>query len=127
MPVVNINNYERAHPPPHGLLDDIDPDLNMLNEIFPSLDQATQSKYFSLDSYNSTFASSSSLTFMHCNVGSYEANGETFLSLIAALNNQTELIIMTETWFSNVSKEFVNVDGYNLYHTVRQPLGRGEV
>ena len=44
---------------------DIDPDSNLINNVFTNYNSATQSAYFTLDQYNSEFSEKSNLFSIH--------------------------------------------------------------
>ena len=52
------------------------------------------------------------------NIHCVNANFDTVVALLDAFHNFPD-IVLTETWLSEESDEFCNLDGYNVYHTVR--------
>ena len=110
--------------PPHPILHSIDPDENFFNEVTGGLQISNESKYFTIEQYNSAFINSSIyIDFMSVNVRSWNKNGDKFISLFKSLNNLPHVIVLTETWLTMHERDTCLLDGYTEYHTVRH-LGR---
>jgi exonuclease III len=110
------------------MLHDIDPDNNFLNNIFPSFDSEMQSNYYTIDQYNSNYNNyPPSITLFHCNVCSYNANGENFISTLNSLIKMPEIIAISETWLSDTTKDLTTLPGYFSFHTVREGSRGGGV
>lgn len=102
----------------------IDPDDNFYNCVFDSLDQSRQSEYYTVDRFNLLTDDSSALTLLNFNIRSFNANGDSFLSMLGTLKDDPDIIVLTETWLDDKSKSFCNLLGYHSFHTVRG-TGRG--
>jgi hypothetical protein len=110
---------------PHAMLNDVDPDENFLNSILPSFGPDQQSQYYSVSRYNSYFHKlPHSLSIFNCNIRSYNANIDSFTSMLSALCKQPEIFILTETWLSESNANLASFIGYKSFHTVRS-TGRG--
>ena len=105
---------------------DLDADENYLNNIYSSLNNSEHSQYYTVDRYNDTFASQSSLLrIFHANVRSYRANGEIFDSLLGSLTHSPQIFSLTETRFDINSMHLCQYEGYDGFHTVRSDENRG--
>jgi hypothetical protein len=118
---LNINRL------PLNVLDNIDPDENLLNEIFKTIDSPDQSEYFSIDRYNSTFnlGTEDNLNIFHCNVCSINANGEYFFSVMNSLYKKPDIFCITETWLNETTVDTTSFLNFNSFHTPRPGTGRG--
>jgi exonuclease III len=108
----------------HGELQMIDPDDNFFNSIFNSLDQPLQSQYYSVERFNSCFKPDDTFCIMNFNVRSFNANGDSFLSMLDTLVEPPDIIVITETWFDDRKGNTCDIAGYNAHHTMREG-GRG--
>ena len=111
------------------LFREIDPDQNYFNTFFGSLEQPRQSNYFSVSQYNQSFSinTSDTLTIVNANVRSFNANGEAMATVLKSLTSVPDVIILTETWLSELSKPYAELEGYNSYHQVREERRSGGV
>ena len=114
------NNFERSSTvPPHSILNDIDPDENFFNEVHGGLQMPKESKYYSIQRYNSTFSTSArSLDILSCNVRSYDKNSDSFRAVLESLYKQPEIIVLTETWRKADDHTTYMWEGYCEHHTV---------
>ena len=116
-------DIDREHPS-HPILHPIDPDENFLNEVMGGLHTSNESRYYTINHYNSTFTNASIyIDFMSINVRSWNKNGDKFISMLKSLNNLPHIIVLTETWLTVHERDTCLLDGYTEYHTVRH-LGR---
>ena len=102
----------------------LDPDDNFYNYIFNSLNQSQQSDYNTLDRLNLLTDDSSALTVLNFNIRSFNANGNSPLSMLRTMRDDPDVMVLTETWLDKDSKSFCSIPGYYLTHTVRD-TGRG--
>ena len=114
--------------PPHPILHSIDPDENFFNEVTGGLQIPNESKYFTIDQYNSAFINSSMyIDFISVNVRSWHKHGDKFISLFKSLNNLPHIIVLTETWLTVHERDTCLQVGYSEYHTVRHLRRSGGV
>jgi hypothetical protein len=86
-------------------VDDIDDYLNRNCEVYD------------IDSFNAEFTGTSDLFIVNFNVRSYNANVDEFIGYINNLCRIPDIIVLTETWFSNSYTDCL--DGFNCHHCVR--------
>ena len=107
----------------NDLLQFVDPDSNFLVHNFRQLiDNQNSSPYYTIEQFNNLFDNCNSSFFLNLNIRSFQANKESFYSLLSSLKIVPKVIIMTETWLSEESLSLCTLDGYIGYHTVR--IGR---
>ena len=110
---------------PQSALHAIDPDDQFFNEVYGGLKVENESKYYSVENYNSAFDNS----FVHFdvmtfNIRSYNKNVDSFMSVLECLYKSPEILVLTETWLTIDDQSTCSVEGYNEFHTVRH-AGRG--
>ena len=68
-------------------LDNLDPDSNYFDDLFPSLNNsAQQSKYYTISDFNHNFQlNSNSLTILSYNIRSYMQNSDVFLAILGKI------------------------------------------
>ena len=111
--------------PSHPTLQALDPDENFFNEVLGNLGTEYESKYYTINSYNSSFSSTSSnIDFMAYSVRSYKRNKDSFIAMLNSLYKHPEVVVLTETWLTPDAVDFQLLDGYIEHHTIRQG-GRG--
>ena len=99
-------------------LENIDPDDNIINDYFESLDSDYQSRYFSVDTFSAEFGSNSQcLSICNYNIRSFSSNSESFLDLLLSLKFQFSIIVLTETRFRPDNMR--EIEGYIGCHSVR--------
>ena len=106
-------------------LSHIDPDENYFSSDGPSIDGSV--KYYSSGEYNDMIQNFNSdyVSVITYNIRSFSANEETLFTLLDSLVSYPQIIVLTETWFSEDNKFEIN--GYNGYHTVRSDRRSGGV
>ena len=105
----------------------VDPDLNLYDHNFSPLDSAQNSMYYTIEQFNNFFKNNASNFFMNLNIRSFNANGELFESVLSSLTVSPKVIILTETWLTELTLENCKIDGYTGYHTIRQGRRSGGV
>ena len=108
----------------HDVLGPFDPDDNFFNGIFNSPNQSRQSEYCTIEQFGVTCNTPSSITVLHLNIRSFNANGDKLASVLDALLKPPEVIVLTETWITDVNVGCSDIDGYEAYHITRAG-GRG--
>lgn len=107
------------------LLNDLDPDVNVFNDYFESLQSDEQSNYFTVDSLNNFLLEyKSKISVINFNIRSVNRNLDNFLALLCSININFHIMTLTETWLSSAGCSF-SVDGYHAHHTVRGVRGGG--
>lgn len=61
-----------------------------------------------------------SLLLMSLNVRSFYRHRNELVSLLASLEIEPDILVLTETWLTNCDKEGAFLTGYNAFHTVRE-------
>ena len=79
-------------------LRNLDPDCNLLNEVYFSMGGSDVSRYYSTDQCNDTIRNfAPGLTILNYNVRSLKANGDSLLALLQSMSILPEIIVLTET------------------------------
>ena len=103
----------------------IDPDEN----YFDAFDSSTLNicKYFSYKEYHDFFHDKDNNYFsiVNYNIRSFLANKETMFGIFDSLDSYPDILILTETWFTEVNIQ--NILGYKGFHTVRKNRRSGGV
>jgi hypothetical protein len=107
---------------------DLDPDANYFNDLNVC---STSSTYISEDNFksfiNTTDASVSlGLSFIHLNIRSVPKNIDKLVLYLHFLNFSFNFIALTETWFTEASRDLYDLDNYNhksFYRTNRRGGG----
>ena len=109
-----------------NLLENIDPDNNLLNNYFRSLSQSQQSNYYSVDDFNLSFSDiANNLVICNYNIRSFNCNQELFFTFLLSLRVRFNIVALTETRFDG--EEGVGIEGFNGYHCGRSGGGGGGV
>ena len=106
-------------------IQDIDPDDNLYNSIYTSLNNTEQSLYYNIDRFNQVFRQNLNLKIFHMNIRSYNANSNNLDSFLGSLCTMPDIFCLTETWLNMESVGSCIQTGYNSFHTLRQGNGRG--
>ena len=102
-------------------LDDLDPDINVLNSDHSC-------NYFSIDEYKTSLGQISqnfNISLLNLNLRSYHANYNHFDALLDSIDQNFSVIVITETWNTVNNFEFCVLDGYQCINTFRGPGERG--
>ena len=107
-------------------LSEVDPDENLINSYYQSLDSPLQSGYYSIDKFNDVFCvKSQALSICKFNIRSYNTNSDLFLCSLQSLRLKIKIIILTETRFALNDGRSMN--GYVGCHVGRVGGGGGGV
>ena len=104
-----------------NLLDNIDPDDNFINVIYPGL-TTEGSQYYSVNNVKNVL-NGRDFEIIHSNIRSFNKNFDSFLAVLSSINAVPDVFVLSETWLS----EPVHVEGYNSFHTVRDGRRSGGV
>ena len=111
--------------------DDNDQDVGMLaiNEMYGHLNFDEISNYVSLNEFNSKFChhNDNILSVIHFNIRSLDTNITHMEAFLSNLNQNPDVIALTETWLDDNNKDNYPIEGYNAFHVVREPLKHGGV
>ena len=110
---------------PENLIEQIDPDLNYLNEIFESINSSKQSCYISVEESNSLISDKTFFSILTYNIRSFNANSDSFFSMFNDNKNFPDILCLTETWFQDGVTE--DISEYISYHTIRDSGRSGGV
>lgn len=101
----------------------VDPDANLFNSIYDSLSVTDQSLYYSVDEFNGMYTDNSNcLRLCNYNIRSFNSNQEMFFSFMQTLKVTFNVIVLTETRFTNETG--CPIEGYKGYHSFRS-VSRG--
>lgn len=104
----------------------IDPDSNHINVINEQL-ASNNGTFYSIEKFNIRFPNKNdqNLLILSYNIRSFNTNGDNFITFLDSLVFSPDIIVLCETWLTNDSKEFCNINGYISYHNVRNHRGGG--
>ena len=99
--------------------DELDPDNNYFEALFPSLTSDETSNYVTIDKFfdlQKNFPDG--LSIFHLNIRSYNANSDQFFALFKD-NSEClpDIFVFTETWFKSSNTQ--KLSGYDDYHICR--------
>ena len=107
-----------------NIFDDIDPEINHFNRVFPDLNDNQLNQYFTSSTFNNSF-NNSSFSLIHVNIRSVNANGDAFVTYLSTLKLKFSVICLTETW-SNEHNFLDDIfDSYKGFHAFRTVDRRG--
>ena len=89
-----------------------------------SLGENLNAVYFDAQDFRN-FCPKGNFSLFHQNIRSFNHNFDHLAQFIDTLRMQVDVIVLTETWFSEFNKS--NITGYNSYHvyiSVREERGR---
>ena len=122
----DLNLYRNR--PHHPALQNIDPDDNLLNDVYLGLTADTVSKYYSIDRYNATFNDGGqSINIIAFNTRSFNKNGEIFSTMLKSLHRLPDIIVLSETWGVAGEIDDLSLEGYSSLHTTREVRRSGGV
>ena len=119
--------YVQLTSPLHNVLLDIDPDDNILNNLYPDNNHSKISSYYTVQRFNDTYKNLNFFSILHTNIRSINANSDQFVSLLNSLCVHLDCFILTETWLTDNSVNTANFNGYKAYHVIRQDKRGGGV
>ena len=80
---------------------------------------------YDLDTFKDVnFNVNNKLKLLHLNIRSYNAHGDEFFLYLRKLGIEFPILFLSETWLPSES-EFLDVPGYNSFHSIRDHLGGG--
>ena len=114
--------YDSAHT--HSSLDEIDPDSNCFNFVYPTLCSYYSNEFLtnmSQDRWNN------SLSFYHVNARSLVSNFDSLTLSLEAISKDFTVIGITETWFTKnpTNSTMCNLNNYILHYSSRTNRGGG--
>ena len=97
---------------------DVDPDDNLFNNCYRSMEAENQSKYYSVSNFIESFGfTDRRFSICNYNIRSFNANYDDFCSLLVSLQYSFSVIALTETRFCSVNG--VDIEGYSGWHCGR--------
>ena len=108
-------------------LDDIDPDINHFNALYPDLNSDVQCSYFDYESFvRSIRKTPKDLGVFHWNIRSLPNKLDELSEMLALLTVSFEILCITETWLSPTENlNMININGYTPFHSIRENRGGG--
>ena len=89
--------------------------------MYPNLETNTRNHYFNISKFNSVLTKSvSSLTVIHINIHSLFPKLDPFLAFIGQLAVKFDVLCFTECSQTESTKNLVKVQGYNVFHCLRE-------
>ena len=109
-----------------GILEDIDPDVNLLNEL-----NISECNYYNESTFKAMISDRSgldnALSMMHLNVRSIQKHFDEVVEYINSINYNFDIIGFSETWHTNSTADLYNIPGYQCMHKYRESRKGGGV
>jgi hypothetical protein len=96
-----------------GILNDIDPDQNFLNEIIGN--SIKNCKYYHTSDQLGNLRShrqEQSTSYLHLNIRSIPKNVDTFITTLHTSNMSMDILAFTETWLKTSNADCFGINGY---------------
>ena len=90
-----------------SILNDIDPDLNLLEEAVPH----NLCKTYSLDQMKNIIDGKDKFSVLNYNIRSFYANSSSFMGALDLKNLDFDCIILSETWNTETNFSLCNIPG----------------
>ena len=109
--------------------DDFDPTMSSIALMYDHLNLDEISKYYDIDQYNKSFPIQNNkiLSIVHLNIRSVVKNGDEMTALLGTLNQQPDIIAVSETFLDSNSMSKFNFPNYLNFHSTRSSRKRGGV
>ena len=111
------------------MIDYIDPDFHFHNDIFANT-AARSSDYHVEDSFTEkckiSSVDSDCFSLLYMNIRSAPSPSDEFQNYICNLNHNVSVISLSETWLSDITIDFYNMQGYNheyMYQKIDKEAG----
>ena len=101
------------------VLASVDPDNNFISEILDSVRSNEISQYVTIDQFNDSYQGSNLFSIFNLNIRSFFANEDKFSAFMSSLTVEPSVLVLTETWLTEVNRNYCNLDGYSAFHTIR--------
>jgi len=85
----------------------------------------TLDRYFDLYDISNLYSANKDIAILHFNIRSFAKNSDELFLALSVLNFRPEIIVLSETWFSECY--IGDINGYNGYHSFRQNRRGGGV
>ena len=107
-------------------MEHIDPDLNYFQSNWnnPNIGNVFNVEQFCLAVGND---SSGDIFVLSMNIRSLHKHKDELMSLLSALIIEPDVIILTETWLNKNDCDFASLEGYQVFHTIREDSRSGGV
>ncbi len=95
--------------------DDYDPDVHYYNNSQIN-NNICNSKYYNIEEFNLNVANTKTATqfsIYHCNIRSATKNANNLSNMMQSLNQQFDIVALTETWLNKNNSEIVGFHNYN--------------
>ena len=119
-PIYSFNNHlpESTN---SNFLFNIDPDLEIINQISPQNDINECSQYYQVKQLNELMTPDHlNFSLLNHNIRSFSKNGEVFEALLESMKNKPNFIVITETWNNESISQLCQIDGYSGHHVFRK-------
>ena len=99
--------------------DDLDPDVNLHDLSGPNL-----CRNYTLSEYCSETFSNYDISLLNFNIRSFHSNKASFELFLESIPKPFDLIVLTETWNTDLNLNLCFLDNYDSFHTVRKNILR---
>ena len=106
----------------------IDPDCNLFNDIYCSIDNSNVSRYYSVQQYNQAIDDHApNISIFNYNVRSLRSNSDALLALLQSFHKLPDVIVLTEIWLNPDESDSTYLDSHEVFHTIRGHARSGGV
>ena len=120
--ISSFNNH-LYESPNNNYLVNIDPDLEIIDQISPQNDINECSQYYQVKQFNE-LSTPDHLNFslLNHNIRSFSKNGEAFEALLESMTKKPKFIVVTETWNNESIAQLCQLEGYSGHHVFRNNI-----
>ena len=98
----------------------IDPDCNLFNDIYCSIDNSNVSRYYSVQQYNQAIDEHApNISIFNYNVRSLRSNSDGLLAFLQSFHKLPDVIVLTETLLNPDESDSTYLDSHQMFHTIR--------
>lgn len=101
--------------------------MEIINQLHGHSDLNRISNYYDINTYNKLHQNTNNLSILHINSRSLPKNFDNITAFLNSLIPPPNILAITETWLSDLNKNYFQLSGYHTYHLVRHTRSRGGV
>ena len=94
--------------------------MEIINQLHGHSDLDCISDYYDINDYNKLLNQNiNNLNILHINSRSLPKNFDNITAFLNTLITPPDILAVTETWLTDINKEYFQLTGYHSYHLVR--------
>ena len=101
--------------------------MEIINQLHGHTNLNSISDYYDITTYNTLIDPNKKFNVLHINSRSLPKNIDHIIAFLNTLVTPPDILAVTETWLSNINKDFFQLSGYHSYHLVRNTRAQGGV